>query len=45
MLNFQKASGKISPNFCEIANQAQKSEYQEWNFVAGPGYRKALEFL
>src|SRR5260370_22941174 len=42
---FSESMRKISPNFCEIANQAQKAEYQEWKLVAGPGYRKALEFL
>jgi len=36
---------KISPDFCEIFNQAQKTEQQQWGMVAGPGYRKALEFL
>lgn len=36
---------KISPQFCEIANQAQKAEGKGWKLIAGPGYRKALEFL
>jgi hypothetical protein len=36
---------KLSPNFCEIYNQAQKAEQSDWLLVAGPGYRKALEFL
>lgn len=35
----------ISPNFCTIANEAQNAERQGWKLVAGPGYRKALEFL
>ncbi len=42
---FSESIRKISPNFCEIANQAQKAEQQEWKLVAGPGYRKGLEFL
>jgi hypothetical protein len=36
---------KISPRFCEIANEAQKAEGEKWKLIAGPGYRKALEFL
>ena len=36
---------KISPQFCAIANEAQKAEGLGWKLVAGPGYRKALEFL
>jgi hypothetical protein len=35
----------ISPMFCAIANEAQNAEHQGWNLIAGPGYRKALEFL
>jgi hypothetical protein len=35
----------ISPSFCAIANQAQNAEHQGWKLIAGPGYRKALEFL
>lgn len=35
----------ISPDFCAIANEAEKAEGQHWKLVAGPGYRKALEFL
>jgi len=42
---FSEAIQKISPDFCEIANQAQKAEHQGWKLVAGPGYRKSLEFL
>lgn len=36
---------KISPDFCEIYEQAQKAEQHTLGLVAGPGYRKALEFL
>jgi hypothetical protein len=36
---------KLSPEFCEIFNQSQNAEGQEWSLIAGPGYRKALEFL
>jgi hypothetical protein len=35
----------LSPNFYAIYNQAHKAEKSEWVLVAGPGYRKALEFL
>jgi hypothetical protein len=35
----------ISPKFCAIANEAQNAEEQGWTLIAGPGYRKALEFL
>lgn len=35
----------ISPDFCEIYNEALNAERQRWLLVAGPGYRKALEFL
>jgi len=35
----------ISSSFCEIDNEAQNAERQGWKLVAGPGYRKALEFL
>jgi hypothetical protein len=42
---FPKSIQNISPDFCLIADQAQKAERQGWKLVAGPGYRKALEFL
>lgn len=35
----------ISVDFCEIYTQAEKAEQHGLNLVAGPGYRKALEFL
>jgi hypothetical protein len=35
----------ISPDFCQIYEQASKAEQYELVLVAGPGYRKALEFL
>jgi len=35
----------ISPDFCAIYEQAQKAEQHGLELVAGPGYRKALEFL
>jgi hypothetical protein len=44
-LNFSESIRKISPDFCQIANQARNAEDEEWKLVAGPGYRKALEFL
>ncbi len=44
-IEFAESIEKISPDYCAIANQAQKAEQQGWTLVAGPGYRKALEFL
>jgi hypothetical protein len=35
----------ISPDFGEIYAQAEKAEQHGLSLVAGPGYRKALEFL
>src|ERR1700675_1004583 len=35
----------ISPDFSKIYNQANIAEQRELTLVAGPGYRKALEFL
>jgi hypothetical protein len=35
----------VSPDYCEIYNQAHKAEQANLDLVAGPGYRKALEFL
>jgi hypothetical protein len=35
----------VSPDFCEIYGQAEKAEQHGLSLVAGPGYRKALEFL
>jgi hypothetical protein len=35
----------ISPDFCKIYEQADKAERHGLVLVAGPGYRKALEFL
>ncbi len=42
---FSEIITKISAQFCEIFNQSQNAEGQEWKLIAGPGYRKALEFL
>jgi hypothetical protein len=42
---FSEHVAKISPQFCNIMNQALKAEQQDWKLIAGPGYRKALEFL
>lgn len=36
---------RISPQFCAIANEAGNADESGWKLVAGPGYRKALEFL
>jgi hypothetical protein len=35
----------ISPDYCAIYKQAQKAELARLDLIAGPGYRKALEFL
>lgn len=35
----------VSPDYCDIYNQAHKAEQSGLDLVAGPGYRKALEFL
>lgn len=40
-----KIISAISPDFCEIYEQADKAERLGLVLVAGPGYRKALEFL
>lgn len=44
-LSFSDSIKAISPDFCAIADQAHKAEEMGWKLVAGPGYRKALEFL
>lgn len=36
---------KVSPDFCSIYQDAHKAEQHGLLLVAGPGYRKALEFL
>jgi hypothetical protein len=35
----------ISPDYCDIYNEAHKAEQLQLLLVCGPGYRKALEFL
>jgi hypothetical protein len=35
----------ISKDYCEIYNEAHEAEQDGLELVAGPGYRKALEFL
>lgn len=40
-----KIISAISPDFCEIYEQSDKAERLGLVLVAGPGYRKALEFL
>jgi hypothetical protein len=44
-VEFSDHISRISPDFCAIADQAQRAEQRGWKLVAGPGYRKALEFL
>ena len=36
---------ELSPDFCAIYNQAHQAEQHGLDLIAGPGYRKALEFL
>jgi hypothetical protein len=36
---------RISPDFCNIYAEADKAEQYQLTLIAGPGYRKALEFL
>lgn len=43
--DFDKHIFAISPQFCTIFNESQNAEHQGWKLIAGPGYRKALEFL
>jgi hypothetical protein len=44
-MEYAEEIAALSTNFCEIFNQAQKAEATGWILVAGPAYRKALEFL
>lgn len=43
--NFPKLIKKLSPDFCEIYNQAYIAQQQGLTKISGIGYRKALEFL
>lgn len=42
---FSESIKHISPGFCKIAEEAMNAEANDWKLIAGPGYRKALEFL
>jgi hypothetical protein len=42
---FAESIKTISPSFCAIANEAMNAEHRGWKLIAGPGFRKALEFL
>jgi hypothetical protein len=44
-IKHSKIIATISPSFCEIYNQAHIAEGYNLDLIAGPGYRKALEFL
>lgn len=44
-MQFSEHVSRISQSFCEMYNQAHNAEEFGWTLVAGPGYRKALEFL
>ena len=43
--DFPKLIQKLSPDFCEIYNQAYIAQQQGSTKISGIGYRKALEFL
>ncbi|MDA2116728.1 DUF4145 domain-containing protein [Bacillus thuringiensis] len=43
--SFSETILQVSPEFVDLYNQAFTSEQMGLNGVAGPGYRKALEFL
>jgi hypothetical protein len=42
---FDEHISSVSPMFCTIFDEARNVELQGWKLIAGPGYRKALEFL
>lgn len=42
---FNDAINNISTSFVKIYNQAYSAEHHKLDLIAGPGYRKALEFL
>ena len=42
---FSEIINNISPIFIKIYNQSFFAEQQKYSLIAGPGYRKALEFL
>lgn len=42
---FDECIKKLSPEFCNIYNEARAAEFYDLNSIAGMGYRKALEFL
>lgn len=42
---FSGAISLLSPMFCKIYNQANAAETHHLDEIAGPGYRKSLEFL
>lgn len=42
---FSNIISELSPNFCEIYNQAYIAEQTNLMQICGTGYRKSLEFL
>lgn len=44
-MKFSSIIEKVSPNFCEIYNQAYAAQQINLMQICGVGYRKALEFL
>jgi hypothetical protein len=42
---FSDTISAVSKDYCEIYTQAHRAELAKLDLVAGPGYRKALEFL
>ena len=43
--DFSEEIKKMSPQFCEIYNQAKEADERKLGKICGAGYRKALEFL
>lgn len=43
--DFSKTISDLSPEFCNIYNEAFNAQQFEFMRICGPGYRKALEFL
>jgi len=44
-VEFSQSIKSLSPSFCEIFKQSCVAEENSLDQIAGPGYRKSLEFL
>lgn len=44
-LSFSPTIASVSKDYCKIFSQANRAELAQLDLIAGPGYRKALEFL